>query len=112
MADLRGKKYWIWLSLIPNLGSKKKQELLKRYENPEIIHHLEEKELLDIKGIGEKTIKNILDKSIKDSVEKHMEYMIRNNIDIISIEDEKYPQILKEIYDPPISLYCKEIVVF
>lgn len=107
MANLREKKYWIWLSLIPNLGSKKKQELLKRYENPEIIYHLEKKELFNIKGIGEKTIKNILDKSIKDSVEKHMEYMIKNNIDIISIKDEEYPKILKEIYDPPISLYCK-----
>lgn len=107
MTNVREKKYWIWLSLIPNLGSKKKQELLKRYENPEIIYHLEEKELLEVKGIGEKTIKNILDKSIKDSVEKHMEYMIKNNIDIISINDEEYPQILKEIYDPPVSLYCK-----
>lgn len=107
MTNVKEKKYWIWLSLIPNLGSKKKQELLKRYENPEIIYHLEEKELLEVKGIGEKTIKNILDKSIKDSVEKHMEYMIKNNIDIISIKDEEYPKILKEIYDPPISLYCK-----
>lgn len=107
MTNLREKRYWIWLSLIPNLGSKKKQELLKRYKNPETIYHLEGKELLEIKGIGDNTIKNILDKSIKDSVEKHMEYMIKNNIDIISIKDEEYPKILKEIYDPPISLYCK-----
>lgn len=107
MADLKEKKYWIWLSLIPNLGSKKKQELLRQYKNPEIIYHLEEKELFKIKGIGEKTIQNILDKKIKDSVEKHMKYMATNNIDIISIQEKEYPQILKEIYDPPISLYCK-----
>lgn len=107
MLDLKEKKYWIWLSLIPNLGSKKKQELLRLYENPEIIYGLEEKELLEVKGIGEKTIKNILDKSIKDRIEKHMEYMIKNNIDIISLGDKEYPQMLKEIYDPPISLYCK-----
>ena len=107
MTNLKEKKYWIWLSLIPNLGSRKKQELLKRYESPEIIYHLEEKQLLEIKGIGEKTIQNILDRNIKDSVEKHMEYMITNNIDIISIGEQEYPEILKEIYDPPISLYCK-----
>ena len=106
MADLKEKKYWIWLSLIPNLGSRKKQELLKRYESPEVIYHLEEKQLLEIKGIGEKTIQNILDKNIKDNIQKHMEYMATNNIDIISIQEKEYPQILKEIYDPPISLYC------
>ena len=33
--------------------------------------------------------------------------MEKNNIDIISINEEKYPKILKEIYDPPISLYVK-----
>ena len=107
MKNLEEKKYWIWLSLIPNLGSKKKQELLKLYNNPKIIYHLKEKELLNIKGIGEKVIENILDKNIKDSVEKNIEYMIKNDIDIISIQDKEYPQVLKEIYDPPISLYCK-----
>lgn len=107
MNCLEKKKYWIWLSLIPNLGSRKKLQLLKLYKNPEVIYHLEEKQLLEVKGMGEKTIKNILDKGRKNSVEKHMEYMIKNNIDILSIEDKKYPQILKEIHDPPISLYCK-----
>ena len=38
---------------------------------------------------------------------KHVEYMQKNNIDIISIYDKEYPQKLKEIYDPPISLYAK-----
>lgn len=33
--------------------------------------------------------------------------MKKNNIDIISINEKKYPKILKEIYDPPISLYIK-----
>lgn len=107
MKNLEEKKYWIWLSLIPNLGSKKKEMLLKIYKNPEIIYHLKEKELSDIKGIGEKTIENILDKNIRNSVEKHIEYMVKNDIDMISINDKGYPHILKEIYDPPISLYYK-----
>lgn len=33
--------------------------------------------------------------------------MQKNNISIISIEDKEYPQLLKEIYDPPICLYVK-----
>lgn len=107
MKKLEEKKYWIWLSLIPNLGSKKIQELLKIYEKPEIIYQLKEKELIKIKGIGEKIVKSILDEKIRGCVEKHMEYMDKNKIDIISIYDEEYPAILKEIYDAPISLYCK-----
>ena len=107
MANIREKKYWIWLSLLPNLGSKKKQALLKLFKNPEVIYHAKEKELLQIKGMGEKTIQYMLDQTIKDGLEKHIDYMIKNDIDIISIQDEEYPKMLKEIYDPPISLYCK-----
>jgi len=33
--------------------------------------------------------------------------MEKNHIDIISIQDEEYPKLLKEIYDPPICLYIK-----
>lgn len=107
MRNLEEKKYWIWLSLIPNLGSRRKQELLKLYGNPKAIYHLKEKDLLQVKGIGEKIIKNILNQNIKNNIEKHIKYMIQNRIDIISIYDKEYPQILKEIYDPPISLYIK-----
>lgn len=31
--------------------------------------------------------------------------MYNNNIEIITIRDKEYPQILKEIYDPPIAIY-------
>lgn len=33
--------------------------------------------------------------------------MIKNSIDIISIQDEEYPEILKNIYDPPLYLYIR-----
>ena len=107
MKDLEKKKYWIWLSLLTNLGSIKKKKLLEKYENPETIYKLTKEELENIKGIGKRTIENILDSAKRTEVEKHIEYMLKNEIDIISIKDKEYPQILKEIYDPPISLYCK-----
>ena len=33
--------------------------------------------------------------------------MQKNNIDVVNIQDKEYPQMLKEIYSPPISLYIK-----
>lgn len=107
MKNLEEKKYWIWFSLIPNLGSKRKLELLKKYKNPKTIYSIKEKELANIKGLGEKTIEKILDEKIKKNLENHIKYMIKNGMDIVSICDDEYPQILKEIYDPPISLYTK-----
>ena len=107
IENLENKKYWIWFSLIKNLGARRKLKLLKIYKDPEIIYNLKKNELLKIEGIGEKIVQNILDGNIKRNINKHIAYMEKNDIDIISITEEKYPEILKEIYDPPISLYIK-----
>ena len=97
----------MWLSLIKGLGSRKKLELLQEYGNPKKIYNLTESELLKVRGIGKELTKKILDKNIKEQIYKHIKYMKKYKIDVISINDKKYPQILKQIYDPPISLYIK-----
>ena len=101
------KRYWIWFSLIKGLGIKRKKQLLEIYKTPEKIYTLNKNDLLKIKGIGNETINNILDKKIRKEVDKHISYMLKNNINIISIQDKEYPNNLKEIYDFPISLYIK-----
>ena len=69
--------------------------------------NLTKKELLNISGISEKIVDNIINEKTKNELNKHIKYMLNNNIDIISIQDSKYPQLLKQIYDPPIALYIK-----
>lgn len=107
MKNLENKKYWIWFSLIKGLGSKRKQKLLESYKTPEKIYKLTKKELIATNGIGEKIVENILKSKDEDYLKKYILYMQKHNIDIININDENYPKILKEIYDPPISLYIK-----
>lgn len=107
LKNLENKKYWIWLSLIKNLGCKRKLKLLKIYKKPEIIYNMSKEKLMEIEGIGEETVDNIIVSKNKRLLDYHIEYMYKNNIDIINIEDEEYPKILKTIYDPPISLYIK-----
>ena len=107
MQNLENKKYWIWFSLIPRLGNKTKQSLLEKYKYPEKIYSLKTDELLKINGIGEHIAENIINSKNEKLINYHIKYMEKNNIDIIHIYEKDYPQILKEIYDPPISLYIK-----
>lgn len=107
MEDIENKKYWIWFSLIKNLGTRRKIKLLELYKTPERIYNLKLEELLRINKIGKVLANNILDENIRLIVKKHIEYMKKNNIDIININDENYPVLLKNIYDPPVSLYIK-----
>ena len=107
MEDLENKKYWIWLSMIPNLGIKRKQKLLKIYKNPKRIFEANKKELEKIEGIGENIANNIINSKIERIIEYQVKQMIKENVDIIPINDTNYPQQLKNIYDPPISIYIK-----
>lgn len=99
-------KYWIWFSKIKNLGSIKKQELLKRYKIEEI-WNLKQEELMSIDGIGEKTAKEILNPKYKIGIENMIKQMKKEKIKLINIDDVNYPEKLKQIYDKPISLYVK-----
>ena len=99
-------KYWIWFSKIKNLGSIKKQELLKRYKIEEI-WNLKQEELMSIDGIGEKTAKEILNPKYKIGIENMIKQMKKEKIKLINIDDANYPEKLKQIYDKPISLYVK-----
>ena len=89
------------------MGAVKKQKLLKHFKDIEKIYNATKEELMQTEGIGEKTSEIILSTSIKQNLDKHIEYMEKHNIDIVSIQDAEYPEILKEIYDAPISLYVR-----
>ena len=89
------------------MGAVKKQKLLKHFKNIEELYNATKEELMQIEGIGEKTSEIILNKSKKQNLDKHIEYMEKHNIDIISIQNVEYPDILKEIYDAPVSLYIR-----
>ena len=107
LKNLESKKYWIWFSLIKKLGSKRKLKLLEIYKNPERIYNLTKEELLEFNGIGDEIADNIINSKNEKLIEYHIKYMQENNIDIIHICEKTYPQLLKEIFDPPISLYIK-----
>lgn len=107
MENLENKKYWIWFSLIKGLGCVRKNKLLKIYGTPEEIYKLSKSELLKIDGIGDETVKNIIEAKNEKILNYHIKYMKENNIDIIHICEKSYPQILKQIYDAPVSLYIR-----
>lgn len=107
IKELENKKYWIWLSLIKKLGSRTKLRLLEIYKDPEIIFNLKKETLIKTEGIEEETINNIISSKKERLINYHIEYMSKNNINIINIGDKEYPKNLKKIYDAPVSLYIK-----
>lgn len=105
--SIEKNKYWIWFSLIDNLGVRRKLKLLEIYKNPQVIYNLSKKDLLSNKGIGEKICKIIIESKNESLINEQMKKMKENGVGIINIFDEEYPGQLKQIYDPPISIFIK-----
>lgn len=99
--------YWVWLSKIESLGSIKMQKLLERYKTPREIWKCKKEDLLKVEGIGEKIAEKILSSKYYISLKEEIKNMEREKIELISIQDKKYPEKLKQLYDKPIILYVK-----
>ena len=99
-------KYWVWLSSIDNLSLDTIYKLLKIFKEPERIWYLDKKDLEKI-NLNKEDIDRILNIYYKQNLDNIMYYIKKNNIITVSINDENYPNSLKNIYDPPILLYLK-----
>ncbi len=100
-------KYWIWLSKIPELGSIKIQRLLAIYHHPKEIWNSKKEELKQVEGIGEKLAEEILKQEYRENLDILQNKMKEEKIELITLQDEAYPENLKHLYDKPISLYVQ-----
>ena len=62
---------------------------------------------MQIKGFNERLAENIICKENRENLEKQIESLQKENVKIITIEDKEYPEILKTIYDYPVSIFVK-----
>lgn len=103
MEDIR---YWVWLSTVFSYGSDKPDEVLRRFESPKDFFNLSAEDMNELGFLTDKEIRQIKGVSIAraDKIIKDCE---RLSIDIVPMNDERYPNRLKLIYGPPVVLYVK-----
>ncbi len=93
---------WIWLAQRCGPGNSSYGKLLANFETVEEIYSFDG----DYRsfGIGPRTAARLRDKNISDALHI-LEFCNMNEIDIITLESDRYPQRLKNIVDPPAVLY-------
>jgi DNA processing protein len=95
------------LNLIEHVGPVRVRQLLEHFGDAPAILRASRSQLLQARGIGEETADSISswEKSIDLTAElKRIEEF---NCRIVTQEDPEYPELLRQIYDPPIVLYVK-----
>ncbi len=108
VTDPNNLVYWIWLSKIPTIGIKTRRLLLEAFDgDPRKIYEADEEEYGQISQIGSKRARNIVNNKSLDVAERILDKCIKNHISILTLEDDAYPAMVKEIEDMPTHLYYK-----
>jgi len=98
-----------WLKLIraDNVGPTTFAKLIKHFGSADRALGASARELARIDGIGFKTAEQIARTRNKFDTATELELAEKLDVWIINLADERYPPVLKRIYDPPPVLYIK-----
>jgi len=104
-ARVEAPVFWAALKAVPELGDRLLCRLLEQYRCPESIFALSEPALA-AEGLKRRAVQAILDGSAVESGRAACRQSLDMGLELISLEDYRYPALLKEIYNPPILIYA------
>ena len=101
---------YLKLLATPGVGNAIALKLLTHFKSIEAIFNAPKDKIIAIPQIGLLVYTN-LHKPINDKQQKYideeLEYVSKNNIAVVSILDDEYPEYLRFCYDPPILLFTQ-----
>lgn len=99
--------YTIALSKISLVGPKIAKLLISYAGGIEEVFKLNKKQLLDIPGIGNKLVENLLSQNHFEEAEKEMRFIEKNGITPLHYLDADYPKRCLHFEDAPLLLFYK-----
>ncbi len=106
MSNPKEAKYFNAFNLIGQIGPVSFKNLLSHFKSLEEAWSANISEFRKT-GLTSSTINQIKEKRLKISPDDEMEKLSKENIELITINDKDYPELLKEIYTPPALLYLR-----
>ncbi len=104
---LTSREAYIILNLLSGVGPVRVKHLLANFSSPEHLLSETSSSLAKIKGIGLKTASIIGDWKRTTDIDTELNQTVKAGVNIVTLADSSYPDILKEIYDPPLCLYAR-----
>ena len=95
------------LNMIEHVGPVRVRQLLEYFGEPSKILGASRSQLLRVRGIGEEVADSISSWEKNVDLAGELKRIQDYGCHILTQDDENYPELLKQIYDPPIALYVK-----
>jgi len=97
---------WVALNMTPGIGPRAAAKLLERFGSAAAVFRATRVELERLRLLPE-AVDSIIARDMHAPAESELENVKKIGCDILILDDGVYPSLLREIYDPPITLYVK-----
>ncbi len=95
------------LNMIDGVGPVKVRQLSTHFDSPETILQASKSRLLQVPGIGEETAESIVRWEKNLDLAAELKRAADFGCAIVIGTDPEYPELLRQIYDPPLVLYTR-----
>lgn len=102
----RRDAYWS-LALVPGIGPVRVRRLLEFFGSVEKILLAREAEIAVVEGFSGESARKFVRLRGEVNLDREKQLAQDHGVVVIDQEDPSYPQLLREIYDPPLVLYIK-----
>jgi len=99
-------KYWVWLSSLSGIGAVTASRLLNHFGTPEAVYNAGAFDYRDVEGLNRADVSQLLDKNM-ETANKILASCHGIGCRVVTLQDAEYPDRLRNIYDPPITLYVR-----
>ncbi|HWP45810.1 MAG TPA: DNA-processing protein DprA [Candidatus Limnocylindrales bacterium] len=99
--------YWLALSLVQGVGAILFKRLIEAFGSPRNVFEASPEALQQVDGVGAKTAHHIKTFFKTDILRKQLQLLEKHRVQIVTLSDSNYPELLRNIFDPPPVLYVK-----
>lgn len=99
-------KYWVWLSSLEGLTNLNRLRMLAQFGTPENVFYASTEEISRVEGLSRGQAALLANKSLNEA-ERILGECERLGLRVLTLQDAEYPARLRNIFDPPVLLYCK-----
>lgn len=97
---------WLALRLTPQLGARRAVDIVEKFGSPAAIFQLESREL-EGAGLPAGVARSIEAGSVFEDAVDQQRLMRASGVELVTYYDDRYPLLLKQIYDPPVVLFAR-----
>ena len=107
-VDISKRTYWLALASIDGVGIKRLKQLIARFDSLEKVFDASISQIVCLPRFNPLLASKILQAGKRlSNFQRQIDWLKSRGIEILCIEDEQYPALLKEISDAPL-IFCKK----